>query len=112
MRRKFDMCPLGGECEKVERDAEGQYISTCHWYVEVRGKHPQSEEQISDWRCALAWLPVIGIENSQTNRGQTAAIEGLRKNILAALISQRMLSGDKEQEAVLIEENEGGQAGE
>jgi len=77
MRRKFDRCPLGEKCWTTKTDDEGEYISTCHWYVEVRGKNPQSEEQISDWKCALAWLPLIGIENSQTNRGQTQAIERL-----------------------------------
>lgn len=82
MRRKFDVCPLGCNCEEVKEDKDGQYISTCKWLVEVRGKDPQSEMEISEWRCSLAWTPTLLVENSQTNRGQTGAMESFRNEMV------------------------------
>lgn len=63
-------CPLGKKCE------------TCKWYVLVRGKHPQSEQQIDEWNCAMAWIPILLIENAQTSRGQTQALESFRNEMV------------------------------
>ncbi len=71
-------CPLGHVCEEAKDGA----IHRCTWYLQIQGKNPQSEEVIDRWECALVWLPILSVENSQTNRGQTAAIESLR-NIVA-----------------------------
>lgn len=67
-------CPLGHICEK----AENNIIERCAWLVEIEGKNPSSEEIIKDKRCSLAWMPILLVENAQTNRGQTAAVESLR----------------------------------
>ena len=67
-------CPLGSTCEEVK---DGK-IHRCAWYTKIVGKNPQSEEQIEDWACAIAWLPMLQVEMSQTNRGQTHALESFR----------------------------------
>ena len=67
-------CPLGSKCEEV-RDNK---LYRCAWYTEIEGKNPQSEETIKEWRCAMAWLPMLSVENAQTNRGQTVALESFR----------------------------------
>jgi hypothetical protein len=67
-------CPLGSTCEEVK---DGK-INRCAWYTKVIGQNPQSEEQIEDWACAISWLPMLQIEMSQTNRGQTEALESFR----------------------------------
>ena len=67
-------CPLGSTCEEVKDDK----IHRCRWYTKVIGKNPQSEEQIEEWNCAIAWLPILQVETSQTNRGQTSALESFR----------------------------------
>jgi hypothetical protein len=48
------------------------------WYTKIMGKDPQSQEEYEDWKCAIAWLPILQIEMSQTNRGQTQALESFR----------------------------------
>ena len=30
---------------------------TCSWWTHIRGKHPQGEEIVDQWGCAIAWLP-------------------------------------------------------
>ena len=68
-------CPLGHACEKVGDDGK---LERCAWYVQLRGKSPQGETTMDEWRCALAWQPILSVEMSMTNRGQTAALESFR----------------------------------
>ena len=56
----------------------------CPWWSRVIGKNPQSEELIDDWRCAVALLPMLLIENSQMQRQTGAAVETLRNGIVNA----------------------------
>ena len=59
-------CPLGHTCEK----AVDGYIERCAWYTNIKGKDPQSEEIIDQWKCAMTWQPILLVENAQTNRLQ------------------------------------------
>lgn len=67
-------CPLGGRCEEI-RDNK-QY--RCAWYTKLVGKDPQSNKEIDEWACAMAWMPVMMVENAQRVRGMTAATESFR----------------------------------
>jgi hypothetical protein len=58
----------------------------CPWWTLVRGKNPQSEEMIDDWRCAIALLPMLLIENAQMTRQGTAAMETFRNGVVAGII--------------------------
>jgi hypothetical protein len=70
--------------------------SQCMWWIQVRGKHPQSEEQIDHYGCAVAWLPVLQIETSQVVRGTGAATESLRNELVKRIDtaqSKRLVNG-------------------
>ena len=67
-------CPLGSKCE----DIKDNKLHRCAWYTCVAGTNPQTGESVNDWKCAMTWLPILLIENANTNRGQSAAIESLR----------------------------------
>tara|TARA_R100000482_G_scaffold6823_1_gene2132 strand:+ start:37 stop:333 length:297 start_codon:yes stop_codon:yes gene_type:complete len=76
------LCPLIGEnCRGLE----------CSWYTQVRGTNPQTGEEVDEWGCAVTWLPVLLIENSQQQRQTGAAVESFRnesvntRNMLAAM---------------------------
>lgn len=71
-------CPLGNECETVKAGK----IHRCRWYMNVRGKDPQSEDIIDRWDCALVWQVVAAIENTQNVRGMTAATESFRNEMV------------------------------
>jgi hypothetical protein len=58
----------------------------CPWWTRVMGKNPQSEEMIDDWRCAVALLPMLLIENAQVSRGTTAAMETFRNGVIGGVI--------------------------
>jgi hypothetical protein len=57
----------------------------CPWWTQVRGKHPQSEEIIDQWGCAIAFLPILLIENTQMERQTGAAVESARNEHAAAM---------------------------
>ncbi len=66
---------------------------SCRWYIQVQGNHPQTGETISKFGCAVEWLPVLMIENSQQQRQTGAAVESLRnegaknaRSVAAALV--------------------------
>ena len=48
------------------------------------GKHPQSEEMVDNWHCAIAVLPLLLVDNTQVNRGTVAAMETIRNDVVAS----------------------------
>jgi len=58
----------------------------CPWWSRVVGKNPQSEEIIDDWRCAVALLPMLLMENAQMQRHTAAAMETFRNGMISGVI--------------------------
>ena len=67
------ICPLGSECKKIV----GNRLERCAWLVTMKGVDASGQEHDEE-KCAIAWQPILSVEMSSTNRGQTAAIESLR----------------------------------
>lgn len=78
-------CPLGNECERVVTDevTKKQKMVRCRWFVNIKGKHPQSEEIIDQFNCAIAWGPLLTIETTQQVIGVGAATESFRNEVVA-----------------------------
>jgi hypothetical protein len=77
-------CPLDGfkPCRELG----------CAWFLQVRGTHPQTGADVDDWGCAMAWLPILTIENSQQQRQTGAAVESFRNEMMKANeMGQRVL---------------------
>ena len=69
-----DFCPLIKKpCIKHE----------CKWYIQVMGKDANTGQNINDFDCAIAWLPVLLIEGSQQTRQAGAAIENFRNEMVS-----------------------------
>ena len=73
----------GLDCPLLKKDMS-LVCHRCPLWTQVRGKHPQSDEQLDKWACALAWLPVLLIENSQMQRQTGAAVESFRNEVVKA----------------------------
>lgn len=77
------MCPylsginLDGELVKV---ACQEYA--CAKYVQVMGANPQTGEQVNEWKCADAWIPILLIEGSQQTRQAGAAVVSFRNEVV------------------------------
>lgn len=56
----------------------------CPWWMQLRGKHPQSDEEIDRWGCAVGFLPLLLLEGAQQTRQAGAAIESFRNEMVDA----------------------------
>lgn len=66
--------------------------------MKVRGNNPNTGEEIDDYGCSMAWLPVLMIENSQQQRQTGAAVESFRNEMVKANdISQQVLMATLQQ---------------
>ena len=74
----INFCPLGAECETVK---DGK-IHKCMWHVKLVGQDPQTKEDMDQWGCAIAWQPLLMIENSRQQRSTASAVESLRNNVV------------------------------
>ena len=62
-------CPLvQGECKQLE----------CAWFTKIQGTDPNTGTPVEEWNCAVAWMPMLLIENAQQSRQAGAAVESLR----------------------------------
>jgi hypothetical protein len=81
------ICPL-------HKEDMSQVCHKCPWWTMVRGKNPQSEEMIDDWRCAVALLPMLLVENAQVTRGTTVAMETFRNSMVSGVIEAVSTAAD------------------
>lgn len=69
-------CPLNNFCECKKTD--------CGWFMQIRGNNPNTGESVDDWGCAIAWIPILTIENSMMQRQTGAAVESFRNEMVKA----------------------------
>tara|TARA_R110002167_G_C12141107_1_gene600213 strand:+ start:120 stop:440 length:321 start_codon:yes stop_codon:yes gene_type:complete len=67
-------CPLGSECEEIKDNK----IHRCMWYTKLVGMDANTGKQVDDWSCAISYMPMLQVEMSASNRGQTSALESFR----------------------------------
>jgi hypothetical protein len=85
-------CPLDGfnPCRQLD----------CAWFMKVRGNNPNTGEEIDDYGCSIAWMPLLMIENSQQQRQTGAAVESFRNEMVKANdVSQQVLRATIQQVA-------------
>lgn len=92
------ICPMMGGDECVEDGAmrNGELVK-CRFWVHVMGKNPQTGETTNNGDCAIAWMPVLLIENSKVNRETGAAVESMR--------NESVTTGQQLTNAILIAAN-------
>lgn len=54
----------------------------CAWFTQIRGFNPNTGKEIDEWGCAVAWLPILLIENSNQQRHTGAAVESFRNEVV------------------------------
>lgn len=71
----------GTFCPLIKKDCIGL---TCAWYTRVQGYDMNSGNQVDSYECAIAWLPMLLIENSGQQRQTGAAVESFRNEMVKA----------------------------
>jgi hypothetical protein len=72
-------CPLGSKCEEIKDNT----MYRCAWFINLAGTNPNTGETIDERGCAMAWIPVLLIENSAQQRSTAAAVESFRNEVVA-----------------------------
>ena len=69
-------CPLNNfeRCKELD----------CAWFMKVQGVNPNTGKDVEEWGCAMAWMPIMMIENSQMQRQTGAAVESFRNEMVKA----------------------------
>jgi hypothetical protein len=68
-------CPLiKKDCIKLQ----------CAWFTQLRGTNPNTGKEVDEWGCAVSWMPVLLVENSQQQRQTGAAVESFRNEMVKA----------------------------
>lgn len=88
-REPGTLCPmLGKKCVQHE----------CAWYTMVRGHNPNTGKEVDEYGCAMAWMPVLMIENSQQQRQTGSAVESFRNEMVKANdMSRQLLMAEMQQ---------------
>ena len=74
---------MGGECVENGAIVNNELVS-CRFWVNVHGQNPNTGETINHFDCAIAWMPVLMIENSNQQRQTGAAVESFRNEMVKA----------------------------
>lgn len=76
-------CPLNNfeECK----------TTSCAWFTKIRGTNKNTGEDLDEWGCAVAWLPVLLIETSSQTRQTGAAVESFRNEMVQANETSRAM---------------------
>lgn len=51
---------------------------TCPWWFNLKGKDPNTKQDLDEWRCAIAWAPTLSVEIAQQSRSTTAEVHEMR----------------------------------
>ncbi len=89
-------CPLGGRCEYIKDNKQHR----CAWWTKLVGKDPQSNKEIDEWKCAMAWMPLMMVENAQVTRGVREATESSRNENVKG---QKVIAGETARLTNLLE---------
>jgi len=69
----------GKYCPLIKKDCVGLQ---CSWFTQIRGVNPNTGEPVDEWGCAITWMPILLIENSQQQRQTGAAVESFRNEVV------------------------------
>ena len=91
----------GTFCPLIKKDCAGL---KCAWFTKVVGYDSNTGKEVDEYQCAVAWLPMLLIENSGQQRQTGAAVESFRNEMVKAnessqkvLLASLMYGQPKEQ---------------
>ncbi len=55
----------------------------CAWFTKLAGKNPQGQKEIEEWGCAVTFMPILMVANTNSNTKTQAAIESFRNKMVS-----------------------------
>lgn len=71
----------GTYCPLLKKDCIGL---KCAWFTRVQGYDSNTGKEVDEYQCAIAWMPMLLIENSGQQRQTGAAVESFRNAMVKA----------------------------
>jgi len=102
----------GTYCPLLKKDCIGLQ---CAWLTRIQGTDTNTGNQVDEYQCAIAWLPMLLVENSGQQRQTGAAVESFRNEMvksneaaqLLMLASVNPKAAGKKLNAKLLENHDG-----
>lgn len=69
----------GNFCPLIKKDC---ITLQCAWFTQVRGTNANTGKEVDEWGCAMSWLPILTIENSNQQRQTASAVESFRNEMV------------------------------
>ena len=69
----------GTFCPLIKKDCAG---FTCAWFTKIVGFDTNTGKEVDEYQCAIAWMPMLLIENSGQQRQTGAAVESFRNEMV------------------------------
>ena len=89
----------GSFCPLIKKDCVGLQ---CAWLTQVRGTNPNTGQEVDEWACAMVWLPMLLIENSQQQRQTGAAVESFRNEVVKGREINKVISQLKPNDNLIL----------
>lgn len=101
-------CPLGAKCEEVKHENGKPVLYRCPWYVMVRGTEINTEKEVDQFQCAIAWMPTLAINTANEARKGVAATESFRNEVMKErqIVTAQALRAIRMADVGLLEETE------
>lgn len=84
----------GTYCPLIKKDCIGL---KCAWFTRVQGFDKNTGKEVDEYQCAIAWMPMLMVENSGTQRETGAAVESFRNEMVRANETTAKLLEGKQQ---------------
>ena len=55
----------------------------CAWFTKIAGKNPQGQKEIEEWGCAITFMPILMVANTNSNTRTQAAVESFRNKMVS-----------------------------
>ena len=55
----------------------------CAWFTKIAGKNPQGQKEIEEWGCAVTFMPILMVANTNQNTRTQAAVESFRNKMVS-----------------------------
>ena len=55
----------------------------CAWFTKIAGKNPQGQKEVEEWGCAVTFMPILMVANTNSNTRTQAAIESFRNKMVS-----------------------------
>lgn len=55
----------------------------CAWFTKIAGKNPQGQKEVEEWGCAVTFMPILMVANTNSNTRTQAAVESFRNKMVS-----------------------------